>query len=89
MAQMDDTQKFTSLQKRIDVIKQKRNSAEAEVKVLQTQYEEKVEEAKELGIDNIDKLPEHIAELEEQLQSQLEQIETQVSSVEEELKKVV
>jgi hypothetical protein len=88
MAQAEDTQKLLSLQKRIDAIKQKNNSAEAEVKVLQTQYEERVKEAKELGIENIEDLPTLIAQQEELLQSQLQEIETQVTSTEEALKKI-
>ena len=88
MAQVDGTQKLLSLQKRIDTIKQKKNSAEAEVNVLQTQYEEKVEEAKGLGIENIDDLPTLITQQEEQLQSQLQEIEEQVTSTEEALKKI-
>ena len=88
MAQIDDTQKLLSLQKRIDTIKQKKNSAEAEVNVLQTQYQEKVAEAKELGIENIDDLPTLITQQEEQLQSQLQEIEEQVTSTEEALKKI-
>lgn len=88
MAQIEDTQKLLSLQKRIDTIKQKKNSAEAEVNVLQTQYEEKVAEAKELGIENIDDLPALITQQEEQLQSQLQEIEEQVTSTEEALKKI-
>ena len=88
MAQVDGTQKLLSLQKRIDTIKQKKNSAEAEVNVLQTQYQEKVAEAKELGIENIDDLPTLITQQEEQLQSQLQEIEEQVTSTEEALKKI-
>ena len=88
MAQQEDTQKLLSLQKRIDTIKQKKNSAEAEVNVLQTQYTEKVEEAKGLGIENIDDLPALITQQEELLQSQLQEIETQVTSTEEALKKI-
>jgi hypothetical protein len=88
MAQQEDTQKLLVLQKRIDTIKQKRNSAEAEVNVLQTQYTEKVEEAKGLGIENIDDLPTLITQQEELLQSQLQEIEAQVTSTEEALKKI-
>ena len=88
MAQQDDAQKLMQLQKRIDSIKQKKNAAEAEIKVLQQQYEEKVVEAKELGIDDVSALPDLIAQLEEQKQSQLQQLEEQVTSTEEALKKI-
>jgi chromosome segregation ATPase len=88
MTQQDEVQKLLSFQKRIDTIKQKRNSAEAEVNVLQTQYNEKVLEAKELGIENIEELPTLIAQQEEQLQSQLQDLETQITSTEEALKKI-
>ncbi len=76
------------IQKRIDSIKQRKTSAEAEVKVLQQQHTEKVAEAKELGIENVDNLPELITQQEEQLQSLLAHVEEQVSSTEEALKNV-
>jgi molecular chaperone GrpE (heat shock protein) len=81
----DNAQKLQQLQKRIEEIKQRKTSAEAEVKLLHQRYEEEVVKAKELGIENVDDLPTLINQQEEEEQTQLQNLEAEVNSVEQAL----
>ena len=79
------TETLTDLQARIDVLTTERIGAQKELELLHKQYDEKIEELKELGVYSIYDIPKQIEELNQQLQERIAGIETQVSDLEEQL----
>lgn len=76
---------FTSLQKRISDIEKRKIQASTELEMLQRQYEEKVEELKELGIEDVGDVPALLEDLREQQRQKEQEIELQLNQIEKEL----
>ena len=79
---LDDAQKLVQFQKRIDVLKQKRASAEAEERLLRQQFDAKVEEAKKIGVTDINALPELIEVLNSQIEAERVALEVEITNLE-------
>ena len=60
-------QRIENIKKRADEINTKKVQAQAQVQLLQKQYDQKVEELKALGITDVSDIPRQIVELENSL----------------------
>lgn len=82
----DPQQRIENIRNRVDAINNKKLQAQAQVQILQQQYDQKIEELKALGVNNLDDLPQTIQNLEQELQNILNQTENQLSQIEEQIK---
>lgn len=82
----DSKQRIENIKQRTDAINNKKLQAQAQVEVLQQQYNQKVEELKVLGVADLNNLPQTIQNLEQELEMLLSQAEVQLSQIEEQIK---
>lgn len=79
---MSNEEKLTQYANRIEAIKKIKISSEAELKMLETQYQEKEQELKNLGVTDLSNLPSFIQNLEQEITSTERKIETALSEIE-------
>ena len=79
---MTPAERLQTAQKRVKALTEAKIGAQKEYEVLKRQYDEKVAGLKAQGIDNVEDLPEKIAELENQLAVQLADVERQLTETE-------
>jgi len=82
---MTDVDRLSDIKKRINSITQAKMTAQAELKLLKKQYEDKIGELKELGIEDVTNLPEIIKNSQIELENSFVDIETKLDKIDNEL----
>ena len=80
--------KLTALQKRCDDIKQKKMSSKASLEALQQQYNEQVEAARALGIEDVSDIPATLQQMQQELDTLLAAVESQVTETEKQIQQL-
>lgn len=83
---MTSVEKLQDFEKRIEVLKQHRTAKSTELKILQEQYNVQVEELKNLGITDLQNLPQTIAQLDADIQQKEQELETKIQNLEQIIK---
>jgi F0F1-type ATP synthase membrane subunit b/b' len=77
--------RIDGIKKRLDDINAKKLQAQAQLQVLEPQYNQKVEELKQLGITDFNNIPKVLEDLQKELEQLLQQAETNLTQLEEQL----
>lgn len=80
--ELTPTEKLTSLQSRITKLNNEKISAQTSLKHLREQYDQKIIQLKQLGVENTSNLSEVLKTLEENLQVELSSLETALTHIE-------
>lgn len=75
-------QRIEIIKKRTEDIRTKKVQAEAQLQILQQQYDQKVLELQQAGVTDLTNVANTVAKLEEELQTLLVQTEQSLSSIE-------
>jgi predicted nucleic acid-binding Zn-ribbon protein len=84
----DPTAKLNELIKRAGVLRDKRVGFEKELELLKKQYAEKLQELKDLGVDDLSNLPQAIADLKADIEARLAALEIEIKAAEEAAKEM-
>jgi flagellar biosynthesis chaperone FliJ len=79
---MSNEEKLIQYTNRIEAIKKIKISSEAELKMLETQYQEKEQELKDLGVTDLDNLPSFLQNLGQEITTAEQKIENVLSDIE-------
>lgn len=82
---MTDIERLNDIKARINSMTQLKMTAQAELKLLKKQYEAKLEELHNMGIEDISNLPEIIKNSQEELENNFAEIEARLDSIDNEL----
>ena len=74
--------KIQSIKSRIETIKSKKAEATAQLTILKQQYDQKVKELKDLGIEDLSNLPKLISDKEQELQNLVESTDVELQRIE-------
>ena len=75
-------QRIEAIKTRTEDIKTKKVQAEAQLQILQQQYDQKIEELKQVGVTDLSNVANTVAQLEAELQTLLTQTEESLSLIE-------
>uniref|UniRef100_A0A7C3WLE6 Uncharacterized protein n=1 Tax=Dictyoglomus turgidum TaxID=513050 RepID=A0A7C3WLE6_9BACT len=89
MGKNDDIlKKIEEINKKVKDLETKKIRAEQELKFLQDQYNETIEELRKNGIDDVQNIPDMIISLEKEIDDMISNIESQILQIEQKLQSI-
>ena len=89
MGKNDDIlKKIEEINKKVKDLETRKIRAEQELKFLQDQYNETIEELRKNGIDDVQNIPDMIISLEKEIDDMISNIESQILQIEQKLQSI-